>query len=170
MSPREVTALATKEEAPRTSDSRGLVIRRVTGSNVSMTEKTATYVTTPKVGTSHTIQLDPRQEKEVQDHGKRAPREVEVRGTGKRIVFFEGQFATDDESLMEELETDERWGFGLDFDIDPLDPTGYWRNCEDKNWRPNGRYNLEVETKTVVKRKTIDDQLGVGPRPLNTFK
>lgn len=157
-------------EPPPNTDSRGLVLRRVSGTRPSMTEKTATYVTTPKVGTSHTIQIEPRQEKEVQDAGKRAPREVEVRGSGKRITFFEGQFVTDEDWLMEELETNEKWGFGIDFDIDPLDPTGYWQKCEDKDWRPNGRYELAVDTKIVVKRKTIDDQIGTGTRPLKTFK
>jgi len=148
-------------------DNRGMVIRRVNKSvSPSMTEKTATYVTTPKVGSSHTIQLAPREEKEIQDPGKRAPREVTVPRTGRRITFFEGEFATDDEELMRELETEERWGFGIDFDINPLDPTGYWRNCEDKDWRPGGRYELAVETKTIVKRKTIDDQLRTGPRVL----
>jgi len=110
----------------------------------------ATFVTMPSVGKSHTIQLEPRQERDLQIPGERGARQVTVQGSGKRIRFVEGAFTTPDPEIIDILLTDPKCRFGTEIDINRRDPTGYWRK--------SGKFDFVTDTRIIM----TDQNIGQG--------
>ena len=89
----------------------------------------ATFRTIRGTGKGHQIRLSPTEEEDVQIPGEKGARRVPKQGTGVKIKFSEGTYMTNDPKIIEALLNDEtgRYGFGVQYEINTADPTGYWR-------------------------------------------